>query len=114
MLAGATHSDNVTHRGDFQTILEPKNLAYLGRAWIGKNSTIDINGRDDSIPAIPPFDTQGSLFVLVNIDLGIGDVLLVQEPLGDTTVASPRSGIDRHRCGHARSFSTGRHIVSCP
>ncbi len=31
--------------------------------------------------------------------------MLVQEPLGDTAVASPRRGIDRHRDGHALSFS---------
>jgi hypothetical protein len=31
--------------------------------------------------------------------------MLVQEPLGDTAIASPRRGIDRHRYGHALSFS---------
>jgi hypothetical protein len=31
--------------------------------------------------------------------------MLVQEPLGDTAVASPRRGIDRHCYGHALSFS---------
>ena len=112
MLACAAHSDNVAHRGDFQTILEPKDLAHLGRAGVGQNRAIDINRRDDTIPTVPAFDTQGSLFVLVDINLGIGDVLLVQEPLGDTAVASPRGGIDRHRCSHTVSF-TWWHIASC-
>ena len=89
--------------------LEPKNLAQLGWTGIGQNGAIDINRRDGAIATIPLLDAQSSRFVLVDIDLAIRDTMLVQEPLGDTAVASPRRGIDRHRYSHALSPS---HSVS--
>ena len=85
--------------------LEPKDLAHLGRARIGQNGASDIDGWDGTITAIPLLDTQRSRFVFVDIDLGIRNILLVQEPLGYTAVASPRRGIDCHCDGHAVSFS---------
>ena len=85
--------------------LEPKSLAHLGWTGVGQNGASDIDRRDRAITAIPLLDAQRGRFVLINIDLGIRDILLVQEPLGDTAVASPRRGVDRHRYGHALSFS---------
>ena len=85
--------------------LKPERLAQLGWTGVGQDGTVDVDRRDRAIAAIPLLDTQSSLLVLVDIDLGIRDIMLVQEPLGDTAVASPRRGIDRHRDGHALSFS---------
>ena len=85
--------------------LEPKSLAQLGWAGVGQNGATDIDRWDHAIAAVPLLDALGSLFVLVDIDLSIRDIMLVQEPLGDTAVASPRRGIDRHRYGHVLSFS---------
>ena len=76
----------------------------MGWTGVGQNGASDINGRDGAIAAIPLLDTQRGRFVLVNINLTIRDMLLVQEPLGDTAVASPRRGIDGHRYSHAVSF----------
>ena len=79
----------------------------MGWTRVSQNGTIDIDRWDHPIAAVPLLDAQGSLFVLVDIDLGIRDIMLSQEPLGDTAVASPRRRIDRHRYGHALSFSLG-------
>ena len=87
--------------------LEPKDLTQLGWTRIGQNGTTDIDCRDHAIAAVPLLDAQGSLFILIDIDLSIRNIMLVQEPLGDTAVASPRRGIDRHCSGHALSFSLG-------
>jgi len=81
-------------------------LAQLGWTRIGQDGAIDIDRRDGAIAAVPLLDAQGGRVVLVDINLAIRDIMLVQEPLGDTAVASPRGGVDRHRCGHAVSFST--------
>ena len=87
--------------------LEPKNLAHLGWTGVGQNGASDIDRRDRAITAIPLLDAQRGRFVLINIDLGIRDIILVQEPLGDTAVASPRGGIDCHYYSHVLSFSLG-------
>ena len=87
--------------------LEPKDLTQLGWTGVGQNGAIDIERRDHTIAAVPLLDAQSGVFVLVDIDLSIRDIMLVQEPLGDTAVASPRRGIDRHRYGHDLSFSLG-------
>ena len=85
--------------------LEPKSLAQLGWAGVGQNGATDIDRWDHAIAAVPLLDAQGSLFVLVDIDLSIRDIMLGQEPLGDLAISSPRRGIDRHRDGHGLSFS---------
>src|SRR4029450_329573 len=117
MLARPAHSDNMAHRGDFQTAspyatvgtqqqsdigcrlradrspllfrLESKNLAQLSRAGVGKDCPINIDGWNRAIAVIPLLDTQCSILVRFDVNFSIKDIMLIQEPLGDAAIASP-------------------------
>jgi len=61
----------------------------LSRAGVGKDCAINIDGWNRAIAVIPLLDPQRSIFVSFDVNLSVGDMMLIQEPLGDAAVASP-------------------------
>jgi len=72
-----------------RSYLEPKDLAQFGWAGIGENHTIDIDSWDGAIALIPLLDAQRSILVCFDVNLSIGDVILIQESLGNAAVSAP-------------------------
>jgi hypothetical protein len=61
----------------------------LSRAGVGEDGPINIDGWNRAIAVIPLLDTQRSILVNFDVNFSIGDIMLIQEPLGDAAVASP-------------------------
>ena len=85
----------------------------MSRAGVGEDRPVNIDGWDRAIAVIPLLDAARRILVRFDVNLTVGDIMLIQEPLGDAAVASPGGRIDRHRCRHALSFFTGRHTGVC-
>ena len=82
----------------------------MSRAGVGEDRPINIDGWNRATAVIPLLDTQRSILVRFDVNFSIGDIVLIQEPLGDAAVASPWGRIDRHRCRHTlASCFIGRH-----
>ena len=56
---------------------------------VGEDRPINIDGWNRAIAVIPLLDTQRSILVRFDVNFSIGDIVLIQEPLGDAAVASP-------------------------
>ena len=61
----------------------------MSRTGVGEDRPIDIDGWNRAIAVIPLLDTQRRILIHFDVNLSIGDIMLIQEPLGDTAVASP-------------------------
>ena len=61
----------------------------MSRTGVGQDCPIDIDGWNRAIAVIPLLDTQRSILVNFDVNFSIGDIMLIQEPLGDAAVASP-------------------------
>src|SRR5882724_4853573 len=72
-----------------RSYLESKDLAQFGWAGIGENHAINIDSWDGTITLIPLLDAQRSILVCFDVNLSEGDVILVQEPLGNAAVSAP-------------------------